>query len=278
MRAVARIVDCSLNTVSKLLVDAGRASMSIHDQFVHDVSCSRVECDEVWAFCYSKARNVGMAVAAPPEAGDLWMWTALDAESKLLISWHLSLSRDVEPATVFTKDLAGRLANRVQLTTDGLQSYVDAVEEAFGAEVDYGQLVKTFGGRTYSRLPFREQHKYSPGPVASSAKTIIMGRPDKKYISTSLVERLNMTVRMSMRRYTRLTNGFSKKYSRHWAMAALFWTWYNFCRRHGTVGQTPAQNAGLVNQRYDAEWILDRADYLSASLRKGGWHNGQIGL
>ncbi len=270
MRSITRIVGCSLNTVSKLIIDAGRAAESLHNQLVRHVYCERVQADEQWAFCYAKAKNV--SVAAPPGSGDAWLWVAMDPDSKLIISWHLSHAREIEDARIFMKDLAGRLACRVQLTTDGLRAYPEAVEEAFGGDVDYGQLVKNFGG---SKNPER---RYSPGAVTSAIKIPVVGRPDKKYISTSLVERLNLTTRMSQRRYTRLTNGFSKKFSRHWASTALFMTWYNFGRRHGTVRQTPAQKAGLVGDSYDMAWILNRADHLSKALRNGGWYDGQIGF
>jgi IS1 family transposase len=260
MRAIARTVDVSINTVSALLVNAGKACAAFHDEKVRGVTASRVQCDEIWSFTYAKQKNVATAKAAPEEAGDTWTWTALDAETKLIVSWLVG-GRDAEYASAFMNDLASRLANRVQLTTDGHKAYLDAVEGAFGIDVDYAQLVKLYGEAPEA------QKRYSPAECIGTRKEAITGRPDKKHVSTSYVERQNLTMRMHMRRFTRLTNAFSKKFENHMHMVALYTVWYNFVRIHKTLKVTPAMAAGLSPILWSME---DVAGLIDAAAPKPG--------
>jgi IS1 family transposase len=260
MRSIARTADVSINTVAKLLVDAGKACAAFHDEHVRGVKAQRVQCDEIWSFTYAKQKNVASAKAAPEEAGDTWTWTALDAESKLIVSWLVG-GRDAEYASAFMNDLASRLATRVQLTTDGLRAYLDAVEGAFGLDVDYAQLVKLYGEAPEA------QKRYSPAECIGARKEAIVGRPDKKHVSTSYVERQNLTMRMHMRRFTRLTNAFSKKFENHMHMVALYTVWYNFVRIHKTLKVTPAMAAGLSPILWSME---DVANLIDATAPKPG--------
>ncbi len=256
MRSVSRVVGISINTVTKLLVDAGIACERIHDKRVRDVDAHRVQCDEIWSFCYAKSKNVGHAEAAPAGAGDVWTWTAIDSDSKLIISWLISPGRDSGYAIEVMDDLRNRLANRVQLTTDGHRAYLEAVEGAFGGDVDYAQLVKLYGPSSQE-----EQRRYSPAYCLGSKKVAVMGDPRHEDISTSYVERHNLTMRMSMRRFTRLTNAFSKKAQNHAYSVALYAVWFNFLRPHKSLdGQTPAQVTGLAKERYGWDWILREMD------------------
>ena len=252
MRATARLADVSFNTVAKLLIDAGKVCADLHDELVQGVTASRIQCDEIWAFTYAKQKNVAGAKAAPPEAGDTWTWTALDSDSKLIVSWLVG-GRDGEYAVAFMDDLHSRLANRVQLTTDGHKAYLEAVEGAFGADVDYAQLIKLYGEPTGQK---GHERKYSPSECTGTRKRRVEGSPDLSAVSTSHVERQNLTMRMHMRRFTRLTNGFSKKVENHMHMVALYTMFYNFCRIHKTLRVTPAMEAGLSKTVWDMEDLV----------------------
>lgn len=256
MRSISRTVGVSINTVTKLLVDAGEACAAYHDEAVRDVNAKRVQCDEIWSFCYAKQKNVEKAKAAPDGAGDVWTWTALDSDSKMILAYEVG-DRSAQTAIEFMDDLRARLANRVQLTTDGHRAYLEAVEGAFGADVDYAQLVKLYG-EDPNRGPER---KYSPSVCKGIRKQMIEGSPNKAAISTSHVERNNLTMRMGMRRFTRLTNGFSKKLENHLHMLSLYFVHYNFCRQHKSLGGvSPAMAAGVSDTLRDVEWIVSLID------------------
>ena len=250
MRATARLADVSFNTVAKLLIDAGKVCADLHDELVQGVTASRVQCDEVWSFTYAKQKNVATAKAAPQVAGDTWTWTALDADTKLIVSSMVG-GRDAEYANAFMDDVASRLANRVQMTTDGHKAYLEAIEGSFGADIDYAQLIKVYGN-----APETFKGRYSPADCTGIVRRTVEGRPDEKHISTSFVERQNLTMRMQMRRFTRLTNGFSKKIENHMHMVALYTVWYNFIRIHKTLRVTPAMEAGLSETIWDMEDLV----------------------
>ncbi len=245
VRAVSRITGSAKNAILKLMADAGKACAAYHDEHVVNLKSKRVQVDEVWSFVYAKQKNVAKAKAAPEDAGDAWTWTALDADSKLLLAYFVG-DRDSESASTFMDNVASRLASRVQLTSDGHKAYLEAVEGAFGAAVDYAQLVKMFG-----TAPESSKGRYSPAECTGIKKTVIEGDPDPKHISTSYVERSNLTVRMHNRRFTRLTNGFSKKLENHAYSVALFAMYYNFCKIHKTLRVTPAMEAGVSARVWD---------------------------
>ncbi len=255
MRSISRVVGVSTNTVDKLLAEAGLACARFHDRTVRNVKASKVQCDEIWSFCYAKARNVKNAKAAPEGAGDVWTWTALDSDSKLIVSWLVG-ERDALCAFDLMQDLKGRLANRVQITTDGLSAYVAAVDDTFGSNVDFAQLVKLYGDSP-DRGPER---KYSPSVCLGARKQIVTGDPDIDHISTSHVERQNLTMRMSMRRFTRLTNAFSKKFKNHCHALALYFVVYNFVKMHKTLRMTPAMAAGITERLWSMEDIVALID------------------
>ena len=261
MRSISRVVDVSINTVTKLLVDAGEVCASFHDEHVRGVKARRVQVDEIWSFTYAKQKNVETAKAAPEGAGDTWTWTGLDADSKLIVSWLVG-PRDAGSAYTFVEDLAARLAGRIQLTSDGLRLYLDAVEAAFGADVDYSQLVKLYG------TTVENETRYSPATCLGCAAKAVTGDPDPKHISTSYVERQNLTMRMSMRRFTRLTNGFSKKIRNHVHMVALYTVFYNWTRIHKTLRTSPAQAAGLTERLWDMSDIVGLVDQAETERRK----------
>ena len=237
IRSTVRMTGVAKNTVTKLLVDLGRACTSFHDMHVRNVSSRRVQCDEIWSFCYGKDRNITDEQKALG-AGSVWTWTAIDADSKLVLSYVCG-GRDARFALEFMKDLASRVTTRIQITTDGHRAYAEAVEGAFGIDVDYAMLIKVYGS------PATPDTRYSPGEVVGVETVRMMGAPDPRHISTSFVERQNLTMRMSMRRFTRLTNGFSKKLENHEAMLAVYFMHYNYCRVHQTLRVTPAMESGL---------------------------------
>ena len=264
MRSISRTTGVSINTVTKLLVDAGMACAEYHHNTVRNVRSKRVQCDEIWSFCYTKQSNRLDAVNPPEKAGDVWTWTALDADSKLIISYLVG-GRDSGYALEFMDDVRKRLANRVQLTTDGHRAYMEAVEDAFGADVDYAQLVKLYGA-----APKEEQRRYSPSTCIGSRRVNVTGNPDWKHVSTSYVERHNLTMRMNMRRFTRLTNAFSKKIDNHIHALSLYFVYYNFCRIHKTLKVTPAMEAGLTDTAHDIGFIVDLIDAREPKNRKRG--------
>jgi len=250
LRATTRITGVSINTVTKLLVDAGKACDEYQDMAFRHLNSQRVQVDEIWAFCYAKQKNVETAIAAPEGAGDVWTWTAIDADSKLVMSWLVG-DRSGQTARRFINDLAKRLSNRVQLTSDGHRPYLRAVEEAFGDDIDYAMLVKSYGEAA------EPAGRYSPGVCIGAEKEPVMGSPDPAHISTSYVERQNLTMRMHMRRFTRLTNAFSKKVENHAHMVALHFMAYNFTRIHSTLKCSPAMAACVTPRLFDIGDIVN---------------------
>ena len=240
MRAVERLTGVSINTVAALQERVGRACSIFHDRVVRGVEARRIECDEIWSFTYAKEAHLHRATAAPPGAGSTWTWTAIDPDTKLMVAWAVG-SRGVETAIPFMVDLRSRLVGRVQLTTDGHHAYLDAVDAAFGADVDFSQIIKVTDSER--------------NPV--SRVTVVVGAPDPARISTSLVERQNLTMRMCMRRYTRRTNAHSKRVEAHRSAAAIYFVWYNFCRVHSSLGTTPAVAAGLASRAWSLEWLAE---------------------
>lgn len=254
MRSISRVVGVSINTVTKLLVDAGQACSDYQDKALRNLNCKTIECDEIWSFCYAKEKNVPEENKGEAGYGDVYTWTAICADSKLIPSWYVG-KRDLESAKIFINDLARRLENRIQLTTDGLKTYIEAVEGAFGGDIDFSQLIKIYGhDRKDSKV------KYSPPVFTGSEKRKINGNPDIKKVSTSYVERQNLTMRMSMRRFTRLTNAFSKKIENHCHALALYFAYYNFVRIHKTLKVTPAMEAGVTNRLWGMEDIVKITD------------------
>ncbi len=250
IRSVTRLMNVGKNTVSRLMIDAGKVCASYHDEHVRNLKSKRVQVDEVWSFVYAKQKNVKDAKAAPDGAGDAWTWTALDADSKLIAAYFVG-GRDGECAMWFIDGLRQRLASRVQLTSDGHKAYLEAVEAAFGADVDYAMLVKMYGN-----APESSKGRYSPADCTGIKKTTIEGKPDPAHVSTSYVERSNLTFRMQNRRFTRLTNGFSKKLENHAYSVALFVMFYNFCRIHKTLRVTPAMAAGVSDRLWEVADIV----------------------
>jgi IS1 family transposase len=257
MRSVSRLADVSINTVAKLLIDAGKFCAAFHDDKVIGVQASRIQCDEIWSFTYAKAKNLAAAKAAPDNAGDTWTWTGIDADTKLIVSWLVG-GRDGEYAMAFMDDLRSRLANRVQLTTDGHKAYLQAVEGAFGDDVDYAILHKVYGN-----TPESAKGKYSPAECIGTQKHRITGEPDIKHVSTSFIERSNLTMRMHNRRFTRLTNAFSKKFESHVHMVAIWTVWYNWVRSHKSLRVTPAMQAGLTGKLLSFEEIIEAMDLVA---------------
>jgi len=251
MRSISRVADVSINTVTKLLVDAGEACLALHDEQVRNVKASRIQCDEIWSFCYAKAKNVAKATAAPEGAGDVWTWTALDADTKLMVGYFVG-DRSGESAAILMDDLQTRLSNRVQLSTDGHKAYLQAVEGAFGGGIDYAIIDKI-----YRTAPEMRQGRYSPPVCTGVRKRMVEGAPDPKHVSTSYVERSNLSIRMQNRRFTRLTNAFSKKLDNHIHALALYFAFYNFVRIHKTLRMTPAMAAGITDKLWSMDGIAE---------------------
>lgn len=249
IRSTVRITGASKNTISKLLVDVGTACREYQDKALRNLPCKRIEVDEIWSFCYAKQKNVPKKLKNEFGYGDIWTWTAICADTKIIPSWVVGL-RNAEYAEAFISDLAERLENRVQLTSDGFRLYVDAVEESFGSDIDYAQLIKLYGNTSEG------QKRYSPAACTGTQKNRIAGTPDKKKISTSYVERNNLTMRMGMRRFTRLTNGFSKKVENLEHAVSLHMMYYNFVRIHKTLKVTPAMEAGVSETLWTVEDIV----------------------
>lgn len=256
VNAISRLTGVSKVTILRLLEQAGAACMAHHDRAVRGVKASRVECDEIWSFNYCKKAKLATAKAAPEGAGDAWTWTAIDADSKLIVSYLIG-GRDAGAAQDFMHDVADRLANRVQLTTDGHGVYLGAVLGAFGIDVDYAMLVKHYGPTIDATGPER---KYSPGECCGISKRRVLGKPLKAFVSTSYVEKHNQTMRQHMKRFSRLTAAHSKKIDNHVHMVALYTTWYNFARINSAVRMSPAMAARLTETLWDIGDIVKLVD------------------
>ncbi len=253
IRATVRITGVAKNTITKLLVELGAACSEYQDKTLRGLSCRRVQVDECWAFCYCKQKNVTSEIIEHRVAGDVWTWAAIDAESKLIPCWTIG-QRDTQTAIHFVDDLASRLTNRIQLTSDGLGSYLTAVSKAFDGAVDYAMLVKVY------TQTIEGQKRYSPADCITCERKTVTGNPDHDHISTSYIERANLTMRMGMRRFTRLTNGFSKKIENHAAAVSLHMMFYNFGRKHITLGTSPAVQAGIADHIWSIEEIVSLLD------------------
>jgi IS1 family transposase len=253
LRATSRLADCSTNTVTKLLIDIGTTCQAYHNEHVRSVASKRVQCDEIWSFVYSKNANIPEDMRGQYGIGSIWTWVGIDADSKLAVSWLVG-NRDADYARIFMEDIASRLKNRVQLTTDGLKAYLEAVEGAFGADIDFAQLVKMYG------KSLEGERRYSPAVCTGTEKNVVSGCPNAKHISTSFVERQNLTMRMNMRRFTRLTNAFSKKVENHAHAIALHFMYYNFVRIHKTLKVTPAMAAGITKRFWSVQDLAQLFD------------------
>lgn len=256
MRATSRMTGVAVNTVAKFVVDVGRVCSVYQDKHFVNLPCKRLQCDEIWAFVGAKEKNASKEQKAKGW-GDAWTWTAIDCDTKLIPCWFVG-ERNARAAFHFMHDLADRLSSRVQLTTDGLKAYIGAVDSAFGNDIDFAQLVKIYGD-----IP-ADQVRYSPAQCMGTKKTVLTGTPDKRHISTSYVERANLTMRMGMRRFTRLTNAHSKKLANHEAAIALHFFHYNFCRIHSSLRCTPAMQAGITSKVWE---LADIADLLDVAER-----------
>ncbi len=256
INSTCRVLGVSKNTVLKLLSEVGEACALYQDRVMVGLTCKRVQCDEIWSFVGMKQKNVPVESQDVFGLGDVYTWTSIDADTKLMPCWHVG-TRGAVSAHIFISDLASRLANRVQLTTDGHKMYIDAVEEAFGGEIDYAMLIKQYGNEG---LPIEAARRYSPAECTGTEKRRINGNPDGKHISTSYMERANLTMRMGMRRFTRLTNAFSKKIENHMHAISIFHMHYNFCRVHKSLRVTPAMEAGLADHIWDMEEVLQMVE------------------
>ena len=253
INSIVRMTGRSNNTILKLLVDLGEACQKFHDDKVRGVAAKRIQVDEIWNFCYAKQKNVPENLKGQLGYGDVWTWVAVDADTKLIVSYLVGL-RDSGYATEFMRDVADRLINRVQLTSDGHRSYLEAVEDAFGGDIDYAQLVKVYGAERPGEA------RYSPAVCLAANPHPVCGNPDMSHVSTSYVERSNLTMRMSMRRFTRLTNAFSKKIDNLKHSVAINFVYYNFCRIHKTLRVTPAMEAGLTDHIWELDELVNLLD------------------
>ncbi len=253
LRSITRMVGVSINTVTKLLVDLGTACEAFHDATVRNVPAQRVQCDEVWCFCYARKENLPEELRGVFGYGDLWTWVGQDADSELVLSWLVG-RRDAQTAHPFMHDLASRLSNRVQLTTDGLHAYLEATDSAFGTEIDYARLIKVYGSDPNA------ERRYAPPVCIETKVQVITGDPAIEHISTSFIERQNLQMRMSMRRFTRLTNGHSKKVENHMHALSVHYVHYNFARMQRALGGTPAMTAGLTDRVWSVEDIIGLLD------------------
>ncbi len=261
IRSITRLTGTSKNTVTKLLVDAGRACAAYQDRVLRNLPCKRVQVDEIWSFIYTKHGNLPRAKNAPRDAGDVWTWTAICADTKLLASFYIG-DRTLSSATEFMDDLKERLANRIQLTSDGHRPYVQAVDDVFGRDIDYGILQKIYGPNSEG------QRRYSPPVCVGAQKELVKGNPDPAHVSTSYVERHNLTMRMHMRRFTRLTNAFSKKIENHACAVALHCMYYNFVRIHKTLRMTPAMAAGVTRRVWEIGDVISVLEAREAAESK----------
>lgn len=252
INAATRITGVSKNTVLKLLADAGEACANYQDEHMRNLKCKRVECDEIWSFVGMKQKNVPEELDGIFGYGDVYTWTAIDADTKLIPCWHVG-TRDAASAKAFISDMASRLTSRIQLTTDGHKAYLEAVEESFGRDIDFVQLIKIYGNEGQTK---NDSRRYSPSEFTGSEKRVITGNPDIENISTSYVERQNLTMRMHMRRFTRLTNAFSKKLENHMHAISLYFMFYNFCKIHKTLRVTPAMEAGISKTLWEISDIV----------------------
>jgi IS1 family transposase len=252
IRATVRMTGVAKNTIVKLLEDLGTACANYQDEAMRNLPCRRIECDEIWSFCYAKKKNVAPEHQGILGYGDVWTWVAIDPDSKLVPCWHVG-RRDANAASEFINDLASRLAHRVMLTTDGFKPYLEAVEGAFGADIDYAMLIKIYGAS-------QDEVRYSPAECIGSHPQVITGDPFRPMISTSIVERQNLTMRMSMRRFTRLTNGFSKKLENHMHAIAIHYMYYNFARIHRSLRCSPAMEAGISKTLWSISDIVALMD------------------
>jgi IS1 family transposase len=253
IRATARLTNSAINTVVRLLCEAGKACSDYQDKIFRDLNCKRLQCDEIWAFVGAKEKNASAEKKAQGW-GDAWTWAAIDADTKLIPCWFVG-PRHAGAAYHFMHDLAGRLKNRVQMTTDGHRPYLTAVEDAFGSDIDYAMLHKIYGA-----APDGPETRYSPAVCMGTKRAVISGKPDYNHISTSFAERQNLTMRMGMRRFTRLTNAFSKKLENHEHSVALHFMYYNFCRIHQTLRVTPAMEAGLSDHVWNLNEVVALLD------------------
>ena len=257
IRATVRITGVAKNTIQKLTRELGEAVLAYQDNVLRNVRSQRIECDEIWNFCYAKDKNLPDEMRGMPGVGSMWTWTAIDAHSKLIVSWRLG-ARDAANAHAFMSDVADRLANRVQMTTDGNRVYLDAVENYFGCNIDFDMLVKKYG-----KEQAEAENRYSPAKCLGTKKNRIMGQPDMELVSTSYAERQNLNIRMQNRRFTRLTNAFSKKADMLAYSLAITFMYHNFVRVHQTLKTTPAIKAGITDRRWT---IGDMVDLLPLNL------------